>query len=71
MVDVIPVLLLLFGFIAVFKPKWVAAIDRRQKAAGTTRSPQDIEMSESYYGIIRIAGIGFILFGLIFTVQSL
>lgn len=29
MVDFVPVLLLVFGIVAVVKPGWVAAIDRR------------------------------------------
>lgn len=70
MVDFIPVLLFVFGLVAVSKPDWVAAIDRRQKAAGTTRSPRDVEMSETYYGLIRLAGIGVTLVGLLFIVRS-
>lgn len=71
MVDVIPVVLLVFGIVALTKPEWVAMIDRRQKAAGTTRRSGDIEMSETYYTIVRVAGLGFTLFGLIFTLRSL
>ncbi|WP_458191014.1 hypothetical protein [Haladaptatus sp. NG-WS-4] len=70
MIDLIPVLLFVFGLIALSKPEWVAAIDRRQKAAGTTRSPSDMEMSETYYGVVRLAGIGLTLFGLLFIVWS-
>lgn len=70
MVDLIPVLLFVFGLVALSKPEWVASIDRRQKAAGTTRSPGDIEMSETYYGAVRLAGVGFTLFGLLFIVRS-
>jgi hypothetical protein len=69
-VDLIPVLLFTFGLIAMAKPEWVAAIDRRQKAAGTTRRPGDIEMGETYYAVVRMAGVGFTLFGLLFVVQS-
>lgn len=71
MVDVIPVVLLAFGVVAVVKPELVAAIDRRQKAAGTTRRPSDIRMSETYYVVVRIAGVGLALFGLLFTLRSL
>lgn len=71
MVDFVPVLLLAFGVIALVKPELVAVIDRRQKAAGTTRHPSEIEMSGSYYAVVRIVGIGLTLFGLIFTLRSL
>ena len=70
MVDLIPVLLFVFGFIVMMKPEWVAAIDRRQKAAGTTRRPSDIETSETYYAFVRITGVGFTLFGFLFIVRS-
>lgn len=70
MVDLIPVLLFVFGLIALTKPDWVAAIDRRQKAAGTTRSPGDVKISETYYAVVRLAGIGFTLFGLLFIIRS-
>lgn len=71
MVDIIPVLLLMFGVVALVKPEVVATIDRRQKAAGTTRQPSDVEMSETYYAVVRIIGLGLVLFGLIFTLRSL
>lgn len=71
MVDAIPVLLLAFGIVAIFKPELVAVVDRRQKAAGTTRQPGEIEMSESYYAVVRIVGVGLTIFGLIFTLRSL
>ncbi|WP_435320299.1 DUF6199 family natural product biosynthesis protein [Haloarchaeobius sp. TZWSO28] len=70
MVDIVPVLLFVFGLVAVGKPEWIAAIDRRQKAAGTTRSPDDVEMSETYYAVVRLAGVGFTLIGLLFIVRS-
>ena len=70
MVDLIPVLLFIFGLVTVGKPEWVAALDRRQKAAGTTRHPREIEMSETYYGLVRLAGIGFTIFGLVFILRS-
>jgi hypothetical protein len=70
MVDFVPVLLLVFGIVAVVKPGWVAAIDCRQKAAGTSRKPSDVEMSETYHVVVRIADIGFVLFGLLFVVRS-
>lgn len=71
MVDVIPVLLLVFGVTAVLKPELVAAIDRRQKASGTTRRPEDIEMTDGYYSFIRVIGSLFVLFGVVFTLRSL
>lgn len=71
MVDVVPVLLLIFGLISALKPAWVVAISRRQKAAGTNKNPRDIEMTDTHYGVTRIAGIAFLVFGLIFTLQSL
>ena len=71
MVDVVPVLLLVFGLVAVVEPELVAAVDRRQKSAGTTRSPGDVEMSETYYGVVRAVGLGLLLLGLVFTVRSL
>lgn len=70
MVDFVPVLLFVFGLVAVGKPEWIAAIDRRQKATGTTRSPDEVEMSETYYVVIRLAGVGFALLGLLFLVRS-
>jgi preprotein translocase subunit Sss1 len=70
MVDFVPALLLVFGLVAAAKPEWVAALDRRQKATGTTRRPDEVEMSETYYAVVRIAGIGFVLFGLVFVLRS-
>lgn len=70
MVDLVPVLLFAFGLVAMGKPEWIAAVDRRQKAAGTTRRPGDVEMSETYYVVVRIAGLGFALFGLVFIIRS-
>lgn len=55
-VELIPVLLLVVGIVAAFKPQWIAAIDRRQKAAGMTRRPRDIEMSDTYYSVVRAEG---------------
>lgn len=71
MVDVVPVLVLLFGFISLCKPEWLAVVHRRQKAAGTTQRPEDIHVTDSWITVTRVAGIAFILFGLIFTFQSL
>lgn len=71
MADLIPALLLAFGLVAALRPEWVAAVDRRQKAAGTTRSPADVEMNETYYAIIRLAGVAFAVFGLVFFLRSL
>jgi preprotein translocase subunit Sss1 len=48
----------------------VAAVDHRQKAAGTTRQPDEIEMNETYDAVARLAGIGFVLCGLVFVVRS-
>lgn len=71
MVDFVPVLLLAFGIVATVAPELVAAVDRRQKAAGTTRRPSEIEMSASYYVVVRTVGVGLALFGLVFTLRSL
>jgi len=71
MVDVVPLLLLVFGVIAVLKPEWVAMIDRRQKAAGTTRRPADVEMTEGHHSFLRLVGFIFVLFGVVFTLQGL
>lgn len=71
MVDFVPVLLLAFGIVALVKPELVAVIDRRQKATGTTRRPSEIELSASYYVVVRLVGGGLALFGLIFTLRSL
>ena len=71
MVDIIPVVLAVFGLVAVWKPEWVATVDRRQKAAGTTRRPDEIEMSETYHVVVRLAGVAFLLFGVVFTLRSL
>lgn len=71
MVDAVPVLLLLFGIVSLFKPDWVAAVHRRQKAAGTTHQPQDIGVTASWITFTRISGLAFILFGFVFTLRSL
>ena len=69
-VDLIPVPLFTVGLIAMANPEWVAAIDRRRKASGTTGCPGAIEMGETYYAVVRMAGVGFTLSGLLFVVQS-
>lgn len=71
MVDVLPLVLLGFGLLSVFKPEWIAVVHRRQKAAGTTRKPRDIEVTESWLRVTQIAGVAFVLFGLLFTLRSL
>jgi hypothetical protein len=71
MLDFVPVLILVFGITAIVRPELVAVMDRHQKAAGTTRRPGEIEMSEAYYAVVRIVGIGLALFGLIFTLRNL
>ena len=71
MVDLVPALILAFGIVAAVRPELVAVLDRRQKAAGTTRRPSEIEMSESYYVVVRTVGVGLTLFGLVFTLRSL
>ena len=70
MVDLLPTLLLVFGVVAAVRPGLVAAVDRRQKAAGTTRQPEDVELSATYYTVVRLAGVAFALFGLVFVVRS-
>lgn len=71
MVDVIPVLLLVFGLVSAIKPEWIAVIHRRQKAAGTTHQPDEIEATETWLGVTRIGGIVFILIGFLLTIQNL
>lgn len=69
--DVVPLLLLAFGLVSVPKPEWMMPIHRRQKAAGTTHHPDDIEPSEGVYALNYVAGLFCILFGLVFTLRSL
>ncbi len=68
---VVAILLTMFGAVSVVKPRWIAAIDRRQKAAGTTRHPEDIEFSDGHYGFIQIVGFFIGAFGLIVTLRLL
>jgi len=70
MVDVVPVVVFVIGLVALVKPEWVANIDRKQKSLGTNRSPNTVEMSETYYLVVRIVGIICLSIGLIFIVQS-
>jgi hypothetical protein len=70
-VDFIPVLLVRFGAVSVLKPEWVATLHRRQKAAGTTRRPEDIETTETWIEVTRLSGLAFIGFGVLLTIQSL
>ncbi len=71
MVDVFRLLLLAVGLISILKPEWAMAVHRWQKAAGTTNRPADIEPSDGAYMIHYVAGFFFILFGLVFTLNSL
>lgn len=71
MADLVPIILFSFGLVAALKPDWVAAIDRRQKAAGTARRPEDVEMSDGYYALVRGVGTVLVLFGAVFTLRSL
>lgn len=71
MVDFVPVLLVVYGLVSVLKPEWMMAVYRRQKAAGTANRPGDIEPSAGAYALNYVAGIGFTIFGLIFTLRSL
>lgn len=71
MADLVPLLLCLTGVVAFFKPAWIAAIDRRQRAAGTTRRSRDVEMSEGYVAFVRVVGIIFALVGAALFVGSL
>lgn len=71
MVDVISVVFLMFGLISVFKPEWVAAVHRRQKATGTTHRPREIEVTNTWLAVTRMAGLACILVGLLFTLGSL
>lgn len=71
MVDVIPVLLFVYGCISISKPEWAMKVHRWQKAAGTKNRPADIEPSDVAYAVNYVAGAFFLLFGLVFTLQSL
>lgn len=67
MADLVPAIILAVGVVALVKPGWIAAIDRRQRAAGTTRRSREVEMSDDYYAFVRIFGallalVGGILF---------
>lgn len=71
MVDVVPLLLLVFGLVSLLKPGWVAAVHRRQTAAGTTLDARAVDVTETWLAVTRITGLGFVLFGLYFTLGSL
>ncbi len=71
MVDLAPLLLLGYGLVSVLKPEWMMAIHRWQKAVGTTNRPEDIEPSDGAYLLNYLAGVFFLLFGLVFTLRSL
>ncbi len=63
--------MLLIGSAAVVKPGWVASIDRWYKAGGTTSRAGEIELSDTYYLIVRIVGIGLIVTGLVYGARLL
>lgn len=71
MVDFVPLLLMAIGVVSLVKPEWTMAIHRRQKAAGTTGRPDDVEPSRFWYVLNYLSGVCFVLFGLFFTVRSL
>lgn len=71
MLGILVVVLLVIGVVAIVKPDWVAVIDRRYKATGTTSRPSEIELTETYYFVVRIVGVGFILTGLVYGIQIL
>jgi hypothetical protein len=47
------------------------AVHRWAKAAGTTNRPEEIEPSDGAYAVNYLAGLFFLLFGLVFTLRSL
>jgi len=67
----IVVVLLVTGVVAVVKPEWVAIVDRRHKAVGTPSRPGQLELTETYYLVVRAVGVGFILTGLVYGIQLL
>ena len=71
MADLVPFLVCLTGVVAVLKPGWIAAIDRRQRAAGTTRRSTDVEMSEGYVAFVRVVGAVLALVGGVLFLGSL
>ncbi len=63
--------MLITGIAAVVKPGWVAIVDRWYKAGGTSSRPGEIELSDTYYLVVRIVGIGLIVAGLVYGAQIL
>ncbi|MFW5939300.1 MAG: hypothetical protein ACOCQU_02510 [Halolamina sp.] len=64
-------ILVVTGGVAVVKPEWVAVFDRRYKAAGTTLRPEEVELTEIHYLVVRLVGIGMVLTGLVYSVRLL
>lgn len=71
MVNVMAVLLVLFGLAFVLKTDWILEVRRREKAAGTNDEPEDVDMPEWASGLTQAFGLFFLLFGLGFILQPL
>lgn len=67
----IVLVLVVIGVVAIAKPEWVAVMDRRSKATGTTSRLDEIELNETYYLVVRIVGAGMNLTGLAYGIQIL
>ncbi|MCL9817017.1 hypothetical protein [Natronocalculus amylovorans] len=52
------------------KPEWIVMIDRRQKAAGTTRRSEEIEFTDGHYVFIQVVGFFIGVFGLVYTLRA-
>lgn len=71
MADLVPLLVFVVGVVGLLRPGWIAAIDSRQRAAGTTRRSRDVEMSAGYYAFVRVVGGLLALVGAVLFVGSL
>lgn len=67
----IVLVLVVIGVVAIAKPEWVAVMDRRYKATGTNSRPDEIELNETYYLVVRLVGAGMIITGLAYGVHIL
>lgn len=65
------IVLSVVGVVAVVKPEWAAIADRRHKAAGTSSRPDQAELTETYYLVVRIVGVGFIITAFVYGIQLL
>jgi hypothetical protein len=71
MADLVPAIVLAVGIIALVKPEWIAAIDSRQRTAGTTRRSREVEMSDDYFVFVQIFGVLLALVGGVLFLGSL